>query len=174
MILLPSGSERVRTGNLAFAFWEILQESRGHASCGFQLHCWKQPPKCRVVYCVSAGRISPHQSSSASAGWASEGSARSASRRLSTAEIMRCREKRSICMSIYRPIRAPAIWQTSAEEVVLSAFSPVWCRACFHPPQRAGPVSEGISMCLSVVSALLFVKPLSHFSRELRGLCAPG
>ncbi|TWW60163.1 hypothetical protein D4764_05G0002530 [Takifugu flavidus] len=68
MIFLPSGSERVQTGNFAFAFWKIPQESRGHASCGFQLHRRKQPPKCREVYCVSAGRISPHQSCSASAG----------------------------------------------------------------------------------------------------------
>lgn len=155
------------------AFWKIPQESRGHTSCGFQLHRQKQPPKCRVVYCVSAGRISPHQSCSASAGWASEGSARRASRKLSTAEIMWCfREKRGTCTSVYSQIWAPSVWQTSAENVVLSVFSPICCRACFHPPREQGQsVKASARACLLfLLSCLSNLCPISPESSEV---CVP-
>lgn len=74
-------SQRVREGvdgHFSPLNSKIPQESLGHASCGFQLHRHKQLPKCKMVYCVSAERISPHQSYPASAGSVSEGSALSA------------------------------------------------------------------------------------------------
>lgn len=46
-------------------------------------------------------------------------------------------------------------------------FFPSMLSSLFPPSQRAGPVSEGISDCCSC-------SPVCHFSRELRGLCAPG
>lgn len=77
---------------------KILQESFGHASCGFQLHGHKQPPKCKMVDCASAERISPHQSCPASAGSLSQGSALSASRNV-TLE----REEKNVHTDKYEP-----------------------------------------------------------------------
>lgn len=86
----------------------IPQESLGHASCGFQLHRHKQPPTCKMVYCASAEKISPHQSCPASAGSVSEGSSLSAFRKPNTgSHVTLQREEKNphvcICWQIWTP-----------------------------------------------------------------------
>lgn len=106
----------------------IPQESLGHASCGFQLHRHKQPPACKMVYCASAEKISPHQSCPASAGSVSEGASLSAFRKPNTgSHVTLQREEKNpnvcICWQIWAPT---PVWQTVTEDTVLSVFFP--CR----------------------------------------------